>query len=125
MKKKDKGTGKQKNESMLRSARQNGSYLVSNGIMRTFLELDAFRKPFCQKDVSLNMDHYSFLSSHFRLLEMKLGDILESFKSVLYELFIDQVIKRADARYRWLQLPASVYCPRYLPVILTHCQNGS
>lgn len=74
----------------LRSAEQDGTYLVRNGIMMTFMELETVRKAICQKDDCLNIDNHSFPSSHVRLSAMKLGeDVFGTFPSVLYEFFIN------------------------------------
>lgn len=109
------GTETERNALKLRSAKQDGTYLVSNGILTTLMKLEIVRKSICQKSDSVDMDHHPFLLSHLRLWAKKLQEyVLKILLSVLYKIFNDLGLKRTDVRHCKLQVPASAYCTGYL-----------
>lgn len=61
-------TGKQKQASKVRVAKQNGAYLVKSGVMTTLMKLRTGRKAIFQKYDSINMAYKEFYTSNVRLL---------------------------------------------------------
>lgn len=84
-KKYNTGKWKKRNSFKLRSAEQDRTHLLRSGVMTTLMVFETIRKSFCQKDDSVDMNHYAFPSSHLHLGANALGeDVPEVLQSGLY-----------------------------------------